>query len=220
MSSRIRIAPSVLAGDLSNLAEEAQAIEKAGADMLHLDIMDGRFVPNFTFGPPVVAALRKKVRLPFDAHLMVEDPDRHIEAFVQAGCNWISVHVEACPHLHRTVKRIQDLGAKAGVAINPGTALSSLDAVIEHADYFLLMTVNPGFAGQQFISGSFERARELSQKLDKRRCLLEIDGGIHQGNIRDAIDAGVDIAVAGTAVFGQKDYGEAIRALQTGGARK
>lgn len=216
ISGRIKIAPSVLAGDLSRLAEEALAIERAGADFVHLDVMDGVFVPNFTFGPPVIAALRKQIRIPFDAHLMVQDPDRHIEDFVRAGCNWLSVHVEACPHLHRTLKRIQELGSKAGVAINPGTSLSAIDAVIGQADYFLIMSVNPGFAGQKFIPGSFDRVRELKNKLMGHPTPIEIDGGIGEANIDEAIAAGVDIAVAGTAVFGTKDYGKAIKSLQRG----
>lgn len=203
---KIEIAPSLLACDLSRAGEEVKAVEKAGADVLHLDIMDGHFVPNITFGFPLIESLRKVTELPFDAHLMIENADAYLEDFKKVGCNWLSVHVEACPHINRTVARIRELGMKAGVALNPGTSLSSLDAILDHIDFVLVMSVNPGFGGQKFIQGSFERVAELKSKIGKRNVRIQIDGGIKAENVAGAAAAGAEIMVVGTGIFAAKDY--------------
>jgi ribulose-phosphate 3-epimerase len=210
----MKIAPSILAADLTNLEKEIRAVEKAGADLLHLDIMDGHFVPNITFGFPVIEKIRKLTSLPLDAHLMIENADSYLEQFAQVGCNWLSVHVEACPHLNRTLQRIKELGMKAGVAINPGTALSQLDAVLEIADFFLIMSVNPGFGGQKFIPGSFERVKELRTKLGTSNVEIQIDGGIKETNARDALAAGCTVLVIGTGLFGTPDYKKTIDSIR------
>jgi ribulose-phosphate 3-epimerase len=214
--TKIQIAPSLLASDLARLGEEVRALEKAGADLLHFDVMDGHFVPNITFGLPVIESVRKCTELPFDAHLMIENADRYLEDFQRAGCNWLSVHVEACPHLNRTLNRIRELGMKAGVAINPGTSLSSLDAVLEDADYILVMSVNPGFGGQKFVPSSLDRIRELKKKLEQRKfkTKIEIDGGIKDHNIGSVVGAGAEIIVVGTGLFASKDYASAIELLR------
>ncbi len=206
------IAPSLLAADLTRLGEEVRAVEAAGADVLHFDVMDGHFVPNLTFGFPVIEALKKITRLPIDAHLMIQNADAFLDRFAQAGCDWLSVHVEACPHLHRTVSRIRELGMKPGVAINPGTPLSSLDAVLPHLDFVLAMSVNPGFGGQKFIEGTWDRIRELKKRAPHLQ--VEIDGGIKVSNAKDAIAAGADILVVGTGLFGTPDYAQTVQALR------
>lgn len=214
-SPKTWIAPSLLAADLTRLGEEVAAVEKAGADVLHFDVMDGHFVPNLTFGFPVIEALRKITRLPIDAHLMIQNADLYLERFAQAGCNWLSVHVEACPNLSRTLGRIRDLGMRAGVAISPGTPLSSIEPVLDAADFVLVMSVNPGFGGQKFISGTWDRLRELKKLAPKVQ--LEIDGGIKESNAADAIEAGAEVLVVGTGLFGTKDYRQTIQNLK--GAR-
>jgi ribulose-phosphate 3-epimerase len=206
------IAPSILSADFTRLGEEVHAVEAAGADWIHADVMDGHFVPNITFGPLVVAAVRKITRLPIDVHLMIESPDQYIQAFAEAGADWISVQVETCPHLNRTVQQIKEAGAKAGVVLNPSTPLSALDWVLEYADYVLIMSVNPGFGGQAFIGNSLEKIRRLRRMIGDRglSTRIEVDGGIKENNIAEVATAGADVFVAGSAIFGQKDYRQVI----------
>lgn len=206
------IAPSILSADFTRLGEEVQAVEAAGADWIHADVMDGHFVPNITFGPLVVAAVRKITRLPIDVHLMIESPDRYIQEFAEAGADWISVQVETCPHLNRAVQQIKEAGARAGVVLNPSTPLSTLDWVLEYADYVLVMSVNPGFGGQAFIGNSLEKIRRLRRMIDDRGLAtrIEVDGGIKENNIAEVAAAGADVFVAGSAIFGQKDYRQVI----------
>jgi ribulose-phosphate 3-epimerase len=206
------IAPSILSADFTRLGEEVQAVEAAGADWIHADVMDGHFVPNITFGPLVVAAVRKITRLPIDVHLMIESPDRYIQAFAEAGADWISVQVETCPHLNRAVQQIKEAGAKAGVVLNPSTPLSALDWVLEYADYVLIMSVNPGFGGQAFIGNSLEKIRRLRRMIGDRglSTRIEVDGGIKENNIAEVAAAGADVFVAGSAIFGQEDYRQVI----------
>ena len=206
------IAPSILSADFNRLGEEVRAVEAAGADWIHADVMDGHFVPNITFGPLVVAAVRKITRLPIDVHLMIESPDRYIQAFAEAGADWISVQVETCPHLNRAVQQIKEAGAKAGVVLNPSTPLSALDWVLEYTDYVLIMSVNPGFGGQTFIGNSIEKIRRLRRMIGDRglSTLIEVDGGIKEKNIAAVAAAGANVFVAGSAIFGQKDYRQVI----------
>lgn len=213
----IRIAPSMLSADFTRLAEELQQIEAAGAEILHLDVMDGHFVPNITIGPPVVKALRKVTSLTFDCHLMVSEPQRYIDAFLEAGAQMISVHVEADPHIHRALAAIRSGGAKAGIAINPGTAGELLHDALAYCDYILAMTVNPGFGGQKFIAGVVPKIRKIREIIDSQRLAVEIevDGGIDPETAPAVVAAGATILVAGSAIFGKADRGEAIRALRT-----
>ena len=206
------IAPSILSADFTRLGEEVRAVEAAGADWIHADVMDGHFVPNITFGPLVVAAVRKITRLPIDVHLMIESPDRYIQEFAEAGADWISVQVETCSHLNRTVQQIKEAGVKAGVVLNPSTPLSALDWVLEYADYVLIMSVNPGFGGQAFIGNSLEKIRRLRRMIGDRglSTRFEFDGGIKENNIAKVAAAGADVFVAGSAIFGQKDYRQVI----------
>jgi ribulose-phosphate 3-epimerase len=216
----IQIAPSLLACDLSKLGEEISAIDKAGADVIHLDVMDGHFVPNITFGIPVIESVRRYSKLPFDAHLMISNADRFLDAFKRAGCDWLSVHVEACPHLNRTLQRIRELGMRAGVAINPGTSLHALDACLDDVDYILVMSVNPGFGGQSFIGNSFDRVRELKKMLGSRKVQIQIDGGIKEANIHDAAQAGAECFVVGTGFFAATDYADQMKKLKNKAAGK
>jgi ribulose-phosphate 3-epimerase len=205
-----QIAPSILSADFSRLGEEIKAVEKAGADLIHVDVMDGHYVPNITIGPGVVASLRKTTGLPFDVHLMIEDPDRYIDAFVDAGSNIITVHAEAVIHLHRTVQTIKGKGVKVGVSLNPSTPLSCVEEILPDIDLLLIMTVNPGFGGQKFISGmlpKIRKARELSQARGLKMA-IEVDGGVTAENIGILADAGADIFVAGAAVFGSPSYSD------------
>jgi ribulose-phosphate 3-epimerase len=210
------IAPSILSADFTRLGEEVRAVEAAGADWIHADVMDGHFVPNITFGPLVVAAVRKITRLPIDVHLMIESPDRYIQAFAEAGADWISVQVETCPHLNRAVQQIKEAGVKAGVVLNPSTPLSALDWVLEYADYVLIMSVNPGFGGQAFIANSLEKIRCLRRMIGDRglSTRIEVDGGIKENNIGEVAAAGADVFVAGSAIFGQTDYRQVIARLR------
>ncbi len=198
------LAPSILSADFGRLAEEIREAEAGGAGLVHVDVMDGRFVPNLTVGPAVTAAVRRATKLPVDCHLMVEDPDRHLEAFARAGADMISVHVEAARHLHRTVQAIRALGAQAGVVLNPATPLSSLDEILPFADFVLVMSVNPGFGGQEFIPTSLRKIRELKERIEGAglKARIEVDGGVTLDNIDDVVIAGADLVVAGNAVFG------------------
>ncbi|NDY42003.1 ribulose-phosphate 3-epimerase [Dissulfurirhabdus thermomarina] len=212
----VRIAPSILSADFGRLADEIRAVEAAGADLLHVDVMDGRFVPNITIGPPVVRAIRPVTRLPLDVHLMIEDPDRYIEAFVAAGADWVSVHVEACRHLHRTVQTIRELGARAGAVLNPATPAACLEAILPDLDFVLVMSVNPGFGGQSFIPGSLAKIRTIRGMIDRLGggVDLEVDGGVNPETIAAVAAAGADVCVAGSAVYGAGDYAAAIDELK------
>ena len=198
-----KLAPSILSADFSKLAEDVEKIEKGGADIIHVDVMDGHFVPNISFGATVMKSLTGKTGLPFDVHLMIENPDRYLEDFVTPQTEYITVHEEACPHLNRTVDHIKSLGVKAGVAINPATPVSSLECIMEEADMILLMSVNPGFGGQKFISSVMDKARELAaiKKEKGYKFDSEIDGGVTLQNVKEVVEAGVEIVVAGSAVF-------------------
>lgn len=211
-----KIAPSILSADFARLGEEVRAVEAAGADYIHIDVMDGHFVPNITIGPLVVSALRKITALPLDVHLMIDDPDRYIADFAAAGADIIVVHAEASLHLHRSVQLIKSLGKKAGVSLNPATSLHALDYILADLDLVLLMTVNPGFGGQSFIEACLEKIHSLRAMLDKRgiEAELEVDGGVKVENIARIAHAGADVFVAGSAVFGSSDYGATIRDLK------
>lgn len=203
----IELAPSILSADFAHLAAQIQAVAEGGGTVLHVDVMDGHFVPNITIGPPVVASLRKVTNLPLDCHLMIENPDQYIPAFVDAGADWISVHQEACVHLNRTLDLIQSHGARAGVVINPATPVQMLEEVLDVVHHILVMSVNPGFGGQKFIPSSLDKVQKLVQMRTARNAnfRIEIDGGIATDTIADAVRAGVEILVAGNAVFGKGD---------------
>ncbi len=206
------IAPSILSADFTKLEEEVRLVEKAGADWIHADVMDGHFVPNITMGPLVVSAVRKVTELPIDVHLMIENPERYIPEFVTAGANYVSVQVETCVHLNRTVNLIQECGARAGVVLNPSTSLSAIEWILDYVDYVLIMSVNPGFGGQKFIPKSLEKVSALRRMIQQRNlfALIEIDGGVNQKNIADIAAAGADVFVAGSAIFGSADYKKTI----------
>ena len=217
MKSRpVQIAPSILSADFAALGRDIAAAERGGADLIHVDVMDGHFVPNITIGPPVVRAIRRVATRPLDVHLMIEDPDRFIEEFVAAGASMVSVHVEVVRHLNRTVSFIRKLGAKAGVVINPATPASSLEDIAPDVDFVLVMSVNPGFGGQAFIPHSLEKLRRVRSVLDGAgsSALIEIDGGIDQSNVADVVAAGANILVAGQAIFGSSDTETATRVLR------
>jgi len=216
--SRTRIAPSILAADFACLGDEVRAVEAAGADWIHVDVMDGHFVPNITIGPPIVKAVRAVTKLPLDVHLMIEAPERYIETFAEAGASTIGVHVETCPHLHRTLAQVREAGARASVAINPGTPVESIREVMTCVDQVLVMTVNPGFGGQKFIDGMTEKISTIRGWIDEGglSVALEVDGGIDPATISRAARAGADVFVAGTAIFGarDRDYAAAIKSLK------
>jgi ribulose-phosphate 3-epimerase len=203
----IELAPSILSADFARLGEQARAAVAGGATLLHVDVMDGHFVPNITIGPPVVASLRKATDVPLDVHLMIEEPDRYLGAFADAGADWLSVHQEACRHLHRTLEQIRSRGLKAGAVLNPATALETLDEVLDIVDFVLVMSVNPGFGGQKFISGSLEKIRRLAERRAARglNFRIEVDGGIGLDNIAQVVRAGAEVLVAGNAVFASGD---------------
>jgi ribulose-phosphate 3-epimerase len=202
------IAPSILAADFTRLGEEVRTVAAAGADWIHADVMDGHFVPNISFGPMVVGAVRRITQLPIDVHLMIENPDLYIPQFVDAGADYISVQVETCPHLNRTVQLIKDAGVRAGVVLNPSTPLATIDWILEDIDYVLIMSVNPGFGGQRFIANSLHKIADLRQVIADAglNVRIQIDGGINLETIADAAAAGADVFVAGSAIFGQPDY--------------
>ncbi len=204
MAQIIEIAPSILSADFANLAREIEKVESAGADVMHLDVMDGHFVPNITIGPPVVASIRKITKLPLDAHLMINKPDRYLDAFIQAGVNWLSVHFEADTHLDRTLNHLKNNGIKAGVAINPATSLSCLEEVLPLADFVLIMTVNPGFGGQKFIPSMLKKISQLRESVVSNgyRTRIEVDGGIGLDNLQSVLSAGAEVIVSGSAIFG------------------
>ncbi|WP_066175110.1 ribulose-phosphate 3-epimerase [Bacillus marinisedimentorum] len=212
----VKIAPSILSADFAKLGDEIKEVERGGADYIHVDVMDGHFVPNITIGPLIVEAIRPVTDLPLDVHLMIENPDRYIPQFVKAGADIITVHAEACPHLHRTIQLIKNEGAKAGVVLNPATSVDVIKHVIEDIDMILLMTVNPGFGGQSFISSVVPKIREAARLVDERnpKVEIEVDGGINPDTARTVTEAGATVLVAGSAVFNKEDRTGAIQALR------
>ena len=216
----IQLAPSILSADFAALGRDIAAVERGGADLIHVDVMDGHFVPNITIGPPVVRAIKKVATRPLDVHLMIEEPDRYLEQFVEAGAQMLSVHVEAVPHLHRTLSRIKQLGVKAGAVLNPSTPALMLEDVAGLVDFVLVMSVNPGFGGQTFIPHSLDKLRRVREVLRAAgsQAPIEIDGGVDATNIADVVRAGASIIVAGQAVFGQGDPEKATRALRDAAA--
>jgi ribulose-phosphate 3-epimerase len=213
----IMIAPSLLACDFTRLADEIRAVEKAGADMLHIDVMDGRFVPNITIGQPVVRAIRKITRLPLDVHLMIVEPMEHIKSFIDAGADIITIHLEACNHLHKATAMIKDAGKKAGISLNPATPVVMLKDIMEELYLVLIMSVNPGFGGQKFISSTLKKIKELDGLKHELNpsVKIEVDGGINEKNAESVVKAGADIIVAGTAIFGSKNYKSSIADMRS-----
>jgi ribulose-phosphate 3-epimerase len=211
------IAPSILSADFSRLGEEVKAVEKVGADWIHVDVMDGHFVPNITIGPLVVEAVKRATELPLDVHLMIEDPDRYLEDFAGAGSTLMTVQVEACVHLHRTIQAIKALDVKAGVALNPATPLSTIEWILEDVDLVLIMSVNPGFGGQKFIPQALQKISALKPMIRAKNpnVVIEVDGGINQETIRSVAEAGADVFVAGSAIFGSSDYGKTMGKLRS-----
>ena len=217
----IKIAPSILAANFSKLAEEVKEVEQAGAKLIHIDVMDGHFVPNITMGPIVVEALRPVTKLPLDVHLMIENPDNYIESFAKAGADYITVHVEACPHLHRTIQLIRSFGVKPGVVLNPHTSIESIQHVLEDIDMVLFMTVNPGFGGQKFIHSVIPKIKQLAAIIREKDLAIEIeiDGGINAETIVPCAEAGATIFVAGSAIYSQTDRSKALQDIQQAGER-
>ncbi|HNP29971.1 MAG TPA: ribulose-phosphate 3-epimerase [Nitrospirales bacterium] len=217
MPSTPLIAPSILSADFARLAEAVQMVEAAGADWIHVDVMDGHFVPNLTVGPPMVEALRKVTSLPLDVHLMMTNPDAFIPEFVDAGADRLTVHVEACPHLHRTVQSIKERQVKAGVSLNPATSVTTIEEILGDVDLVLVMSVNPGFGGQEFISSSLNKIQRIRSMMTNSRSSahLEVDGGINLINVASVVRAGATVLVAGSAIFGSKNIPETIRQMRT-----
>lgn len=217
MSRKPLIAPSILSADFARLGEEIQAVTKAGADWIHVDVMDGHFVPNITIGPLVVEAIHKLKPPPLDVHLMIEKPERFLSAFAKAGASYISVHQETCPHLHRTLTQIKDLGVKPAAVLNPSTPVSTLECVLDIVDMVLIMSVNPGFGGQSFIPGALDKVRELAGLRKDRglKFLIEVDGGVNTHTAPELVKAGADVLVAGSFIFQSKDYTKAMASLRS-----
>jgi len=217
----IKIAPSILAANFSKLADEVREVEQAGAELIHIDVMDGHFVPNITMGPIVVEALRPVTNLPLDVHLMIENPDQYIEAFAKAGADYITVHVETCPHLHRTIQLIRSFGVKPGVVLNPHTPVETIQHVLEDIDMVLFMTVNPGFGGQKFIHSVVPKVKQLSTIIKEKglNIEIEIDGGINTETIVPCAEAGATIFVAGSAIYNQSDRSKALQEIKEAGER-
>ena len=210
------IAPSILSADFERLGDEVKAVEAAGADWIHADVMDGHFVPNITFGPLIVEAVRRVTALPIDVHLMIENPNNYIPAFARAGADYISVQIESCVHLNRSIHLIRECGAKPGVVLNPSTPLQLIEWIIEYVDYVLVMSVNPGFGGQTFIPNSLDKIKALRRMIQNKKLgtLIEIDGGVNEKTVSAVADVGVDIFVAGSAIFGSSDYGRTINGFR------
>lgn len=215
--TKIKIAPSILSADFAKLGAEIQDVERAGADWIHVDVMDGHFVPNITIGPLIVEAIRPHTSLPLDVHLMIENPDAYIPSFVQSGADIITVHQEACPHLHRTIYQIKELGVKAGVVLNPATSLELIKPIIQDLDLILLMTVNPGFGGQAFIPAVLQKIKACRELLDEHNLShidIEVDGGVNSVTAKQCVEAGANVLVAGSAIFNQADREQAITAIR------
>lgn len=212
----VKIAPSILSADFSKLGEEILAVEKGGADYIHVDVMDGHFVPNITIGPLIVEAIRPITQLPLDVHLMIENPDQYIEAFAKAGANYITVHVEACRHLHRTIQSIKSFGVKAGVVLNPATPVETIQHIIGDIDMVLLMSVNPGFGGQKFIPEVLPKIRKVKKMAEQKglNIEIEIDGGVNPETAKQCMEAGANVLVAGSAIYNEEDYGKAISLIR------
>jgi ribulose-phosphate 3-epimerase len=211
----VKIAPSILSADFAALGEAVARVEAGGADLLHVDVMDGRFVPNITIGPPVIESIRKRTRLPLDVHLMIVEPERYIETFVRAGADLLTVHAEACPHLHRTLHQIREAGAKAGVALNPSTPPEAIEWVLDDLDVILVMSVNPGFGGQSFIPSSIAKVRQAKALVGRRPVEISVDGGVNLDKAAPLAQAGAAILVAGSAVFGAHDPAQAVKDLRS-----
>lgn len=215
MEKRIRIAPSILSADFAALGAAIAAAEQGGADLIHVDVMDGHFVPNITIGPPVVRSIKKVARVPLDVHLMITDPDRYAESFVEAGADMVSVHVEVLPHLHRSISFIKGLGVKAGIVLNPSTPAVAMEEIAGDVDFVLVMSVNPGFGGQSFIPTAYEKIRRLRALLAGREVLISVDGGVKAENAGPLAQAGASVLVAGSSIFGAADPGAAVSALRS-----
>jgi ribulose-phosphate 3-epimerase len=211
-----KIAPSLLSADFARLGDEIRAVERAGADLLHFDVMDGHFVPNISMGVPILQAIRKVTKLPLDAHLMISEPEKYVEVFIKSGANSVSVHSEVCPDIPKIAKRIRELGARASIGINPETPIDRVLAAAEHLDMILIMSVHPGFGGQEFIPGSLQKLREVRRELARRGLALdvEIDGGVKADNIADVKAAGANVFVSGSGIFGEKDYTQIIATMR------
>jgi ribulose-phosphate 3-epimerase len=215
----MKIAPSILSADFAALGDDIARVERAGADLLHVDVMDGRFVPNITIGPVVVAAIRKRTRLPLDVHLMIVEPERYLPDFARAGADWLTVHAEACPHLSRTLGQIHELGARAGVALNPATPPEVLEYVLDDLDLVLVMSVNPGFGGQTFIPSAYAKLREVRAMLGSRSVEVSVDGGVKLEHARPLADQGASVLVAGSAIFQAADPAEMVKQMRSAASR-